>query len=319
MNGGCLGSGLINSHRVQLRLHGNPHGNPPPPPRQPPRPWPRTSKCRPLRSCRAASSNPDLKTSTQTARVRYKRQTSDETHNSLLVLYPEWTSRDRKEVTTVFWGTRKGAKSAVCQLESGLEASTHCRQTRPPAAEASQPHTLGKEPKCDSEGDMGCGAKGTEAGENLACSQTTWWSGVGGDDGCSAKGHGAARQDPGTQHPGKPWAAGLQEVHLAQSAQREEGEEGPQEGQRLLARAAFHDHATGGGGTGTSSWACQGQEGLGDSRWYSCSPAAAPTPAAALAPGVWCSRHHEEQHNRNDVHPLQAGQVDKETERKGCK
>lgn len=70
---------------------------------------------------------------------------------------------------------------------------------------------------------MGRGAKGTEAGENLACSQTTWWSGVGGDDGCSAKGHGAARQDPGTQHPGKPWAAGLQEVHLAQSAQREGG------------------------------------------------------------------------------------------------
>lgn len=39
---------------------------------------------------------------------------------------------------------------------------------------------------------------------------------------------------------------------------------------------------------------------------HSCSPAAAPTPTAALATGIWSSRHHEEQHNWNDVHPLQA-------------
>lgn len=66
-------------------------------------------------------------------------------------------------------------------------------------------------------------------------------------------------------------------------------------------------------GTGTPSWTGQGQDALEDSRCFS--PAAAPTPTTALAPGVRCSRHHEEQHNWNDVHPLQVGQVDKETDR----
>lgn len=51
------------------------------------------------------------------------------------------------------------------------------------------------------------------------------------------------------------------------------------------------------------------------SGWHSSSPAAAPAATAALAPGIWCSRHHEEQHNWNDVHPLQVRQVDKETGR----
>jgi hypothetical protein len=45
-------------------------------------------------------------------------------------------------------------------------------------------------------------------------------------------------------------------------------------------------------------------------------PTATPTPTPTLAAGIWCSRHHEEQDDRNDVHPLQARwRTDRHTER----
>lgn len=164
---------------------------------------------------------------------------------------------------------------------------------------------------------MGDGDKGTEAGENLACSQTAWWSGVGQGYCMFSKGHSATWQDIVAQHPGKlvglrwlqggaPWLSAKRE------AQREN--EGPA---RRLRASGKGEPSTfmqyGDRGTGTPSWTGQGQDALEDSRCFS--PAAAPTPTAALAPGVRCSRHHEEQHNWNDVHPLQVGQVDKETDR----
>lgn len=168
MNGGCLGSGLINSHRAQLRLHSNPPPvtpppatNPPPPPPATPAPMATHQQVPATPQLRAASLNPDLKTSTQTASVRYKRQTSDETHNSLLVLYPEWDIQRQEGSHHSFLGHQEGGKE--CSMPNGKWAggfNTLCRQTRPPAAEASQPHTLGKEPKCDSEGAMGHGAWG---------------------------------------------------------------------------------------------------------------------------------------------------------------
>lgn len=116
------------------------------------------------------------------------RQTNEETPNPLLLL-----CSDRKDGAGSHHGVLgQRAKHATWKVAGGF--NTLGRQTQPPAAEAS---------KCDGEECMGDGDKGTEAGENLACSQTAWWSGVGRGYCMFSKGHSATWQDTVAQHPGK--------------------------------------------------------------------------------------------------------------------
>lgn len=165
LNGGCLGNSLINSHTTQLRLCSNLRGHG----------YRCASKCTTAVEQLAQTW---LKTCTQIARVYiHKRQTNGQTHNSLLVPYPEWDIWRQKR-----WGWKspwcpgapgRGGGVKEHSIPHGKWAGrfhTLGRLIQPPAAEASLPHILGKETKCDSEGGME--DKGTEAGESLACSQT---------------------------------------------------------------------------------------------------------------------------------------------------
>lgn len=119
---------------------------------------------------------------------------------------------------------------------------------------------------------------------------------------CVAKGHSCTV--PG-EASGPEVATGRCTLALSQQTQRGSGRGGSwRRAAGSREGTAFHVHATRRRRNRDPSWAAQGQQALGDSRWHSSSPAAAATPPTALAAGIWSSRHHEEQHNWNDVHPI---------------